>query len=599
MLRLTIILLLITGFLPVSAQYAAQLAVLEKKVNSAENDIERIKALGELGQFYSAFNESNKADSVLHRALQIADLANDKSVITRLLIDNSVSSFTNQMDDEVYNKIVSITQKGIQYAEDMHDNRLSALGYIRLADIFRKRQNFDQALQNTTKAITALSGEQVIDTLNMELFIEIGRIDADKSDPVEAARNYNKGIDIAYRTKNINYQSRIDQLFADLYSSFNHTDKAKQYLQECLQLNRDNNNIEGLYNAYFNLARLTDERDYIDKAIKLAGDLQSPIKLLKARLLLYYWYMVVGKNSEQTFSYLNSNPDLSLFFNNSNRSALCWQRGTIYMYGGIYNSALDCFHASENDLLATRNTGRILDVYSTLAEAHFQNGDIENAAKYFERTYHIADSVSSPVYLDTASKKLSLLYAMKGDYRSAYFYRLKADSIEAAFQAIAASDKLMLLDIDREAKKGEIERLEAASERTRQNNLQITAISILIAVFFSVMLFIGMFEVSKAVIRTLSYFAFISLFEFILLMLDHPITKFTKAEPLRLWFVKIALIAILVPLQHFLEKGLVKFLQSRKLLEARRRFSFAAIFKKKIPIKVESQVTEDEEGEIL
>ena len=82
-------------------------------------------------------------------------------------------------------------------------------------------------------------------------------------------------------------------------------------------------------------------------------------------------------------------------------------------------------------------------------------------------------------------------------------------------------------------------------------------------------------------------------------MLDHPIMKLTKGEPLRLWFVKIGLIAILVPFQHFLEKGLVKFLQSRKLLEVRKRFSFAALLKKKALPKTEQQITEDEEGEIL
>jgi len=597
MLRTALILLLIVAFLPVSAQYAAQLSLLEKKVASAENDAERIVALADLAQLYATFNLSDKSDSVLQQALRIADLANDKSVITRMLVDNSIGSFNNFSDQSVYDKVISIVEKGIQYAREMHDSGLEVLGYIRLADIYRKSGHFDIALQNTSKATTALA-DNVADSINIELFCEMGKIYADQSDPVTAVRNYNKAFDIAYRSKNIPYQSKLYHLYSEIYRSF-HTDKAKDYLLKSVELNKEYDNREGLYKDYFDLARLTDERGYIDMALKLAAEINSPLKIFKAKMLLYYWYMVIGRNSEQTFQYLNSNPDLSFYFNNINRSALCWERGTIYKYGGIYNSALDCFHASESDLLATRNSGRILDVNATLAGTYFQSGDTINATKYFENTYRIADSLNQPVYIDTAARNLSALYAMKNNYARAYYYRVKSDSLEAMFRENDARDQLVLLEIDRETKKGETDRQEAAHERTRQYNLQITAIRIVVTLFFFFILFLGMFEVSKAVIRTLGYFAFISLFEFILLLLDHPVMKLTKGEPLRLWFVKIALIALLVPFQHYLEKGLVKFLQSRKLLEVRKRFSFAELLKKKPVPKGESQVTEDEEGEIL
>jgi hypothetical protein len=43
-------------------------------------------------------------------------------------------------------------------------------------------------------------------------------------------------------------------------------------------------------------------------------------------------------------------------------------------------------------------------------------------------------------------------------------------------------------------------------------------------------------------------------------------------EPLKIWLAKIALIALLVPIQHYLEHGVVRFLASQRLLRMRQRY---------------------------
>ena len=97
----------------------------------------------------------------------------------------------------------------------------------------------------------------------------------------------------------------------------------------------------------------------------------------------------------------------------------------------------------------------------------------------------------------------------------------------------------------------------------------------------------------------LGYFAFISLFEFIVLLIDPFIVKLTNGEPLKIWSIKIFLIAMLVPFQHFLEHGLIQFLSSRKLLELKQQF----LIKRKLPdkealaTKAESATEVDDEME--
>ena len=59
------------------------------------------------------------------------------------------------------------------------------------------------------------------------------------------------------------------------------------------------------------------------------------------------------------------------------------------------------------------------------------------------------------------------------------------------------------------------------------------------------------------------------------MLIDNSLlAKAVHNEPLKLWLVKIVLIALLVPLQHFLEHNLVKFLESKKILTAKTKVSF-------------------------
>src|SRR5207344_2606187 len=83
---------------------------------------------------------------------------------------------------------------------------------------------------------------------------------------------------------------------------------------------------------------------------------------------------------------------------------------------------------------------------------------------------------------------------------------------------------------------------------------------------------------SKTTIRLLGYVAFISLFEFIIVLIDGFIHRLAHGEPLKIWLIKIVLIALLVPFQHYLEHGLIKFLASRKLIAARNKFSIKKLW---------------------
>ena len=130
-----------------------------------------------------------------------------------------------------------------------------------------------------------------------------------------------------------------------------------------------------------------------------------------------------------------------------------------------------------------------------------------------------------------------------------------------------------VLLLERENRRHEDELKQFEEKQENKKYAQYMAITIAIGVVFIIMLVIGMFPVSKLTIKILGYIFFISLFEFIVLIIDTFLHTITHGEPLKIWLIKIVLIAMLVPLQHGLEHRLIKFLESKRLLKARTSFS--------------------------
>ena len=201
--------------------------------------------------------------------------------------------------------------------------------------------------------------------------------------------------------------------------------------------------------------------------------------------------------------------------------------------------------------------------------------------------------------LPSIADSLSKLYLNEANYKLAYYYDKVVDSCKVIIREHRAKDEIVMLQVEMENKKRENDLLEIEKQKNRKYNLQILAISICLATFFSCMMFLGMLKVSKSLIKMTGYFGFISLFEFIVLIIDPFIIRLTNAEPLKIWGIKIFLIAMLVPFQHFLEHGLITFLSGRKLLEVRQRFSIKNFWSNKGKTKPVIQMEIEDDTAIL
>jgi hypothetical protein len=86
------------------------------------------------------------------------------------------------------------------------------------------------------------------------------------------------------------------------------------------------------------------------------------------------------------------------------------------------------------------------------------------------------------------------------------------------------------------------------------------------------MVMMGFFKVSAGTIRAIGFFAFLLFFEFIFLVFKKSIYGITEGEPWKDLAFIIALAAILVPLHHWVEHRVIRFLTSHHMLKLRGMF---------------------------
>jgi tetratricopeptide (TPR) repeat protein len=555
-----------------SAQFKKQIDSLSAVSNRLGSDSEKVIALGKLADLYYTFQLNKEADSILNKQLLIADVSNNNNLVLLALFGNTITNINTSTTSEIFNKAIQFVQKGINYAKSITNYEYIGLGYIRMANLLRQRGQYDEALSNANLALGNLHHIKS-DSIKALIYIELGNTYQARKEAVFASQSYNSAFDIAIKIKSIPLQSEVYHCFSEMYMGLGNIDIAKEELKKSLALNKEHNYSEGMVRDYYDLARITDEKFFIEKTIELAHSIRSARYVLQGKVLMFYYYMVAEKNSDKALNYLKSEPDVNQSILNLGIPHYYRTIGQVYYYGNKADSALKYFKMAESEYV--NNFGQKLSrgIFREIANAYKQLNDIPNAIQYYSRALELSKQLNDASLIAGLSDSLSNLYEAQGNYTLAFSFSKQSKQFQDSLRKLSEGRDIALLNVERENRKHEEEVRQEQQKLNNKRNLQYMLITIAIAIIFSLMLIMGMFPISKLTIKMLGYFFFISLFEFIVLLIDTFLHRITHGEPLKIWLIKIFIIALLVPVQHFLEHRMIKFLESRKLLKARSRLS--------------------------
>ncbi|HUS02676.1 MAG TPA: hypothetical protein VMY77_13150 [Chitinophagaceae bacterium] len=563
------------------AQFKKQLDSLSILCNNARSDSDKVVALGKLADLYYTYQLNRQGDSVLREQLQVAELADNNNLILLTLFSDGIMNISDYATAETFDKTVTFVQRGIDYAKALGQYNYIAEGYVRMANLLRKRGQNDKALYEATQALQILPNVSS-DSLKAIIYMELGNAYVARGEAVAAVRNYNNAFDIALKIKSVPLQSDIYHCFAEMYYVFlKNKDIAKDFLKKSLRLDRENHYLEGEIKDYYDLSRVTDEISYLNKAIKLSDSLHNYTYIFKAKILMFYYYMVVKKNSDKALQYFESEPEVKESFINPGIGNYYLTVGHIYYFSNKFDSALAYYKLAEYDFVKNFDEKRVRSLFQYIADSYNKLNDIPNAIAYYYRALALSKKTNDIKSLAPISGHLSELYQQQGEYKDAYEYAMLSKKYSDSLETLSKARDIALLDIERENRRHEDELRQLAIKQNSKRDVQYMLITISLLIVFVGMLVIGMFPISKLAIKILGYIFFISLFEFIVLVIDTFLHRITHGEPLKIWLIKIVLIAMLVPLQHFLEHRLIQFLASRKLLEARSKLSLKKLSLKK------------------
>lgn len=564
------------------------------RLEKAQTDAEKVATLDELAEYFYLYKLEKEGDSILKKQLTLAELSMDKNLVLAALFSHAIMNINPWTESAVFDQTLHFINSGLQYARKLERRDYVSLAYIRMANVLRNRGQLDEALIQAGKAFSALEGISS-DSIRAVLNLELGDIYLEKKEAVQAFQNFSNAYEIAYASKNVPLQSQAFHRFFSLYQyTLKNPDLAQENLFKSLALNKAHNNLEGLLADYKNLARSTDNPLFIDSLLTVAQKLKkdrfilSESSRLNGKNIMLAYHTVITANSAVAIHYLKENSDLDFYIHNLGTSLYYLTLGNIYFYSKQFDSSLLYYKLGEPELVQSFESGTHARIYRNIGFSYQNLNRPQEAIRYLQKSL-LYNNKDVDVLLT-----LSKLYAAVSDYKNAYTYNSRYDLQMDTIRQLNNQREIDLLEVEQANRQRQKELDAIAAEQLRRNNLQYTGISFGIAFLFIAMLIFGMFPISKLAIRTVNFFAFICLFEFIILLIDNWLHHQTHGEPLKIWLAKIFIIAILLPLHHYMEHLGVKFMDSRKLIRLRERIKFRSFWRpsKKTIAKTENNLEE-------
>jgi tetratricopeptide (TPR) repeat protein len=207
-----------------------------------------------------------------------------------------------------------------------------------------------------------------------------------------------------------------------------------------------------------------------------------------------------------------------------------------------------------------------LTFYSQYADFFKQSGNVQSSIDYFQKADTLAMQTGDLDWQRRLAKELDSAYAKTGNYEESYHYSNLYHQFKDSLQKLGEEKDMMQMELADEQQRQERLVREEEAAREKRHYVEYTGITIGIAVVFLLLVLMGTFRVSESTIRIMGFFAFILLFEFIILIADTRIHEWTQGEPLKVLGIKIVLIAMLLPLHHWLEHKVVSHLSSRRMM---------------------------------
>lgn len=555
---------------------------LIRSCREAGSDSDRIVRMGRLSDYYYANKNFSSGDSLIEKQIMLAEASLNQRLVLMAYFGNAGYRYAGTSTKDHFQNTLDYIKRALEYAKTNELTDYAAMAYANLAGLYISDGRREEAFKNASLGFTTALNTQN-DSAKVICAVQLGNTYLQRSDLLTAFKTYSNAYNIAINHNNELLLPPVLHAMGNLYKKLGKPDITRNYLFRSLAINKKYQHGDGLIDDHISLAKASNymaAKDYLQQAILLADSMQSIRQKIEAEKVLFS-YMLLKESPAFMLAYLAREPELKNVFINTGPDYLHWIQAEIYLYAGKADSAWHYFKRAESSF----NTGYDLvskkNFFTEYALCLQQLGKVPEAIHYYQKSAELAKAHADLISLKSFTYELKKLYEKQGNYQQAYQYSIQYDNYKDSVDMLGREKDLALLEIENETKLQQRDAELAKEKLRRKYNLQYMLITIIVATAFILLIMIGMFKVSTFTIRVMGFLSLIFLFEFIILVLDKWIHDLTHGEPWKSWLIKIGIISILLPIHHFLEHKLIRYLLSRHLIYVRSRMSINRLFSRK------------------
>lgn len=559
---------------------------LKRELGNAVSDADKITNLSGLALYYMGIDNS-KAEKYANQMMEIAEMSRSRELMIKAYLNNARRYLEFSGSQESVMKGLDFSNKALELSKNNGLDDYTALVYVYQARAYRNTGETDKAL-NLNNLAVALAVNSKDDSVKVITYLSLGTTYLVKNEKLLAFRNYLAAMDIAEQDKRYSLLRSVYSGLSNFYATISDYEKAKDYEFKKLNLQRANNRRYDMletYNSIGTLYRNTKQYDLSEKfyenTIALADSLKFEVFKVSAYINLVNLYLF-NDQYEKGLAYFKSHKELETYIKQAGMDFFLYQSyGSIYTFVNKLDSAAYYFKLAQPGFEHRATKVNKYWFYSNYAYYFRKAGNYDSSIVYWSKAKQLGVEVGNLDFQQQSAQHLDTLYQLKGDFKNAHVYTTLYHTYKDSLQKLAKEKDLLSLEIDNENRRKVREAKEKEVELGRRHNIQYMGMIVAIAAIFILLVMAGFLRVSKATIKVLGFFAFIFLFEFLILLADHKIHDWTHGEPWKIMLIKIVLIAMLLPLHHWLEEKVIHYLTSQHLLLTKGRNLYDKWFRKK------------------
>ncbi len=242
-----------------------------------------------------------------------------------------------------------------------------------------------------------------------------------------------------------------------------------------------------------------------------------------------------------------------------------YQNGELEKASAFYEQALDNYRP----IYEKEGTAQVTFY---LGQLYFKNGNLDKAEEFAKESYQLAEEMGYPSKVMNSASLLSQIYKSRGkmgEYIKTFErYVIVKDSVDHNNDRKLINEQKVQFDeykikfaIDQELKN----RIQKENDQiARRNLLQYSLMTLAFLLSFGFILSLGYIKLSPRVAQAFIFVTLLTLFEFILVLTDPIMDRFTNGIPLYKVLINSLLALSIFPIQTFMEKGLKRRIDKSK-----------------------------------